>query len=206
MKHDRLHGLTDGIFAIAMTLLVLNLRVPIVSHFNNHLLLSSLRELIPEFLSFVLSFAILFIYWRAHNFVVSNLARSINVTLTNLNALFLLLIVLIPFSAEFLGRYHNSEIAILLYGINVLAISTTLIFMRNYIIKSDSIEANPDWTESEHLNAFIRMAVPSLSAILAIIVGLLNKNAALAIFVIAVIFSFSSTSISLLRKIIRKNV
>src|ERR1700722_18695416 len=120
MKHDRLHALTDGIFAIAMTLLVFNLRVPVVANANDHTLWQALAKLTPDFLSFILSFSVLFIYWRGHNFVVRSLAENIDVPLTNYNAFFLLLFVFLPFSAEFLGLYHTTELAIVLYGVNVI--------------------------------------------------------------------------------------
>jgi uncharacterized membrane protein len=202
VKHERLHALTDGIFAIAMTLLVFNLHVPVVNPNSTSAVWHALTQLTPSFLSFILSFAVLFTYWRGHNFVVSNLAQNIDVPLTNYNAFFLLLVVLVPFSAEFLGRYHDSEIAIVLYGVNIIAISSTLIFMRNYIIKADNIENNPAWTDEGHRNSFIRMAVPSVSAALAIVVGFWSKDAALAIFTLAVVASFSRSSITLVRKVV----
>ena len=206
MRHDRLHSLTDAIFAIAMTLLVFNLKVPILSKADtdSHPLWHALTQLTPELLSFILSFAVLFIYWRAHNFIVSNLAQNIDVPLTNINALFLLLIVFLPFNAELLGLYYSKDAAILLYGVNVIAISCTLIFMQYYIRKADTIGNNPNWTNTAHLDAYIRMAVPAVCAVLAIIIGLWNKDAALILFTLTVILGFSRTSVTLVRRIISR--
>src|SRR6185312_3905150 len=100
MNHQRLHSLSDGIFAIAMTLLVFDIHVPIIKVINTHNLLASLKDLLPIFLSFILSFAILYTYWQGHTYVISHLAKSIDGTLSNINALFLFFVVMIPFSSE----------------------------------------------------------------------------------------------------------
>ncbi|HEX7633102.1 MAG TPA: TMEM175 family protein [Candidatus Saccharimonadales bacterium] len=201
MNHDRLHALSDGIFAIAMTLLVFQIKVPSVDVSNYHAIWHSLVELFPVFASFVLSFAILFTYWRSHNFVVSNLAQNIDVAITNINALFLFFVVLVPFSAEFLGLYYRSEFGIALYGLNIIAISTTLIYMRSYILTAEHIE-NKDWTEQELSNGFIRMAFPSVTAALAILVGFVNKDAALGFFILGILFNFSRSSTHVAKKAI----
>ena len=66
MKHERLHALTDGIFAIAMTLLVLDLKLPeLARDVTAPVLTHELLSLWPVFFSFTLSFALLYGYWRA---------------------------------------------------------------------------------------------------------------------------------------------
>ena len=105
MKFARIDGLSDGIFAIVMTLLIIEIRVPeFHEHISNQQLWESLKELSALFLSYTLSFALLFTYWRAHYFVLA-IAKNLNVRLTNYNALFLFFIGLLPFSTHLLGRY-----------------------------------------------------------------------------------------------------
>src|SRR3990167_10074821 len=100
MKHTRLDELSDGIFAIVMTLLVFELRV--LSFFadpTNQELWYEITKLLPSFLSYVLSFALLFTYWRAHHFFISIYAKNVDSVLTNINALFFMLVSLVPFSS-----------------------------------------------------------------------------------------------------------
>ncbi len=203
MKHDRLHALSDGIFAIAMTILVFDIHVPILKVVTNATLWHSLRELAPVFLSFVLTYAVLFTYWRSHNFIITNLAKNLDTRLTNYNAIFLFFVVILPFSAEFLGMYHNNELGIVLYGLNVIALSSTSIFMRNYIVNTEHIE-NSDWTDREYLNGYIRMAVPSVFAVIAILIGFYSTRLSLLLFTLAILFNFSTSSATIVRILIGK--
>src|SRR3989338_3856458 len=105
MSHTRLDQLSDGIFAIVMTVLVFQIRLPAISGLVDNLRLwSEIEKLLPLLLSYILSFALLFTYWRAHHFFVSIYAKNIDSLLTNINALFFMLISLVPFSASILGQ------------------------------------------------------------------------------------------------------
>ncbi len=73
MSHERLQALTDGIFAIVMTLLVLELRVPALEVVNNQNLWNALSENGAIFASYLISFMLLFILWRGHNFLISSM-------------------------------------------------------------------------------------------------------------------------------------
>ena len=65
MKQQRLDGLADGIFAIVMTFLAFEIKVPVMPDFvNEATLFLALQRLLPIFLSFIMSFALLFTYWR----------------------------------------------------------------------------------------------------------------------------------------------
>jgi len=77
MKQSRLEALTDGVFAIVMTLLVLDIRVPDIQGIvTDGTLLSALVDITPLLLSYLVSFALLFSYWRAHHFIISVLLYS----------------------------------------------------------------------------------------------------------------------------------
>ena len=67
-------------------------------------LLNAVLALWPVFMSMVISYALLFTYWRAHHFIASVYAKNITVELANINGLFFLLITLVPFAARFLGE------------------------------------------------------------------------------------------------------
>src|SRR3989344_2871460 len=106
MSHARLDQLSDGIFAIVMTILVFEIKVPTIwGPLDNMGLWLEIKHLLPLFLTYILSFTLLFTYWRAHHFFVSVYAKNIDSMLTNINALFFMLISLVPFSASILGQF-----------------------------------------------------------------------------------------------------
>ena len=70
MKPNRLEQLSDGIFAIVMTILVFELKIPDGAN-NNLELWQSLVAAAPTFLSYILAFSMLFTYWRAHHFFIT---------------------------------------------------------------------------------------------------------------------------------------
>jgi uncharacterized membrane protein len=127
----RLLTLADGIFAIAMTLLALDLRVPDISHPTEHELLKQLGDQSASYLTFALSFYVVATYWIRHR----RLMRSVVTIHTALirDTLFLLLIVAaMPFFAGLLGRYGSEPIALALYGAaNALALLTLMALSRD---------------------------------------------------------------------------
>ena len=109
----RLEALADGIFAIAMTLLVLELRVPAVTAPGE--LASALVDLWPRFATFFISFVVLGVYWFAHHQTFYFLVR-VNRTVVWLSLFFFLGAVLIPFVASLLDSYPLDPVALSLYG------------------------------------------------------------------------------------------
>jgi uncharacterized membrane protein len=179
MKSNRLEQLSDSIFAIVMTILVFEIRVPeLASHVSNAQLWHSIENILPSIFSYVLSFSMLFTYWRAHHFFVSVYAKNIDIRLININALFFLLVGLTPFSASLLGKHTENELSILIFGINTIVIGLCLYWMRNYVLKSEHIK-NVEVSRREINHGTIRTLVPVFSALLAIIVSFLSTKISL---------------------------
>ena len=109
MSKGRLEAFSDGVIAILITIMVLELRVP---HGAD---LESLRPLIPVFLSYVLSFVFLGIYWSNHHHLLQ-VAREVNggILWANLHLLFWL--SLIPFATAWMGENHFAAWPVALYG------------------------------------------------------------------------------------------
>jgi uncharacterized membrane protein len=123
MKQSRLDQLADGIFAIVMTLLVFEIRVPdFTGYVSERLLAQSLVALFPLFMSYLLAFALLFTYWRSHHFIASVYAKTIDIKLTNINAIFFFFVALIPFSAHFLGNHSMFQVPVVVFALNVIFI------------------------------------------------------------------------------------
>jgi uncharacterized membrane protein len=134
LSKNRIEALTDGIFAVVMTLLVLDISVPQISSSAHYAigsvaagteLLKRLFDLWPKILSFGISFIILAIYWMAHHRQFHYI-KHLDRTLIWINIIFLMAACLLPFSTSLLGEYREQEISILVYGSNSIIIGSLL--------------------------------------------------------------------------------
>lgn len=116
---SRIETLADGVFAIVMTLLVFDIRVPTTEFVEEVGLLSSLFTLIPNLFSYFLSFLILGVLWVGHHNQFFYIKRA-DRTLLWINIFFMMCIALVPFSAAVLARYNSNRISIILYDINLI--------------------------------------------------------------------------------------
>ena len=203
MSHARLDQLSDGIFAIVMTILVFQIRLPVpLGAIDNNGLWLEIQKLLPLLLSYVLSFTLLFTYWRAHHFFVSIYAKNIDSRLTNINALFFMLISLVPFSASILGLYSKNELSIIIFAFHIILIGVTLYWMRSYVLYSDHIK-NPEISKREIRGSTLRTLVPVVVALIAIPLSFLSIEICLLLFTLAVIFNLSSYSTRTFEKIVK---
>ena len=116
----RLETLTDGIFSIAMTLLVLDIHVPdLINSISSSELSHQLILMWPRILSFLISFIILGMFWVSHH-TEFRFIKKLDNKLIWLNIFFLLFVSLLPFSAALLGRYAFNQTAIFVYGIQLI--------------------------------------------------------------------------------------
>lgn len=141
-----------------------------------------------SFLSYIISFAMLFTYWRGHNYIISIFAKNIDVKLANYNALFFFFVALVPFSSHFLGRYSDTQLGLLVFGLNTILIGLSLFFMRNYVLDSDSIE-NAKITARDIRHGTIRIMIPTIFAAGAMVIGLVNIQISLMLFTVAILFN-----------------
>jgi uncharacterized membrane protein len=194
MKQSRLDALADGIFAIVMTILVFEIKVPEhIGLASDQTLLNSIINIYPLFLSYLLSFSLLFTYWRSHHYIASVLAKNTDIMLSNLSALFFLFVGLVPFSSHLLGVYYYNSVAIIFFAINIILIGLSLWMMRRYVIKSSDI-VNAPFTKRENAHANMRILLPVFASIIAIIVSFANKEVALVFFTSAILFNLSRRS------------
>jgi len=203
MNHTRLDQLSDGIFAIVMTILVFDIKLPAIwGPIDNMGLWLQIKQLVPLLLSYVLSFFLLFTYWRAHHFFVSIYAKNIDSMLTNINALFFMLISLVPFSASILGEYNKNELSIIIFSIHITLIGLTLYWMRRYVLFSEHIK-NPEISKREIRGSTIRTLAPVVFGIIAIPLSFFSIPLALTLLTLVVIFNLSSYSTRLFENILK---
>ena len=115
----RIEGLQDGVFAIVMTLLVLEIKIPEIT--NTAEISHELMALLPIFLTYFITFINLGIYWVGQQIQFHSIERSDRI-FSWIHISFLMFISLLPFSSAFLGRYPDQQIASLVYGINLCAV------------------------------------------------------------------------------------
>ncbi len=203
MKHTRLDELSDGIFAIVMTILVFEIRIPFFfTDPTNRELWYEITKLLPSFLGYVLSFALLFTYWRAHHFFTSIYAKNIDSKLTNINALFFMLISLVPFSTSLISHFGNNQLAIAIFGVHIILTGLTLYWMRRYVLYSDNIK-NPEISDREIHGSTVRTLVPVIFGLIAIPLSFISTTLALSLFTLIVIFNLSPWSTRLVERIFK---
>lgn len=199
MKQQRLEQLADGIFAIVMTLLVLEIKLPadlnVLS--TDPEIARSLLTLTNPLLSYLLAFTVLFSYWRSHHFITSVFAHNVDTRFININAVFLFIVALLPFTSHLLGLYSHSILVIDIFAIHIILLALATLWMRTYAKNSHNIE-NSHVTKKEHRHAQARIMFPIVSALIAMAVAPLNTTVALAIFTIGVFFNISSRSTKIL--------
>ncbi|TGD78506.1 TMEM175 family protein [Hymenobacter wooponensis] len=130
---ERLILFTDAVFAIAITLLIIEIKVPELHHgASESAILAHLAVLTPKFVGFFVAFFIIAIYWLAHHRVF-RFVTGYNSRLIWLNILFLLSIVLMPFTAAFQGEYPLLRAPWVLYSLSVLFTGFMQLCLQAYI-------------------------------------------------------------------------
>lgn len=126
MGKGRIEAFSDGVIAIIITIMVLELRVP---HADT---LDALLPLYPVFLSYVLSFIYVGIYWNNHHHLF-HLVSQVNGTVLWLNLHLLFWLSLVPFSTEFMGENHFSALPVALYGGNLFMTGTAYSLLARHL-------------------------------------------------------------------------
>lgn len=126
----RLLALTDGVFAIIITILVLEIAIP--EDLPSRSLAEAIREIGPTLTAWVISFLITGMYWVWHRDTFA-LIRRVNRDVIWLNLLFLLPCSLIPFAASVLGQHGREAIALQTYGAVMIGVSIMRIVLYAYV-------------------------------------------------------------------------
>lgn len=173
---DRVVSLSDGVFAIILTILVLEIRVP--HNLSHESFQDALKELRPTLFAWILSFIITGMFWVAHRDIFARI-RTVNRDLVWLNLLFLLPAALLPFAASLLGEYPDDRVSLQFYGIVALAVSVMRFGLYWYVVCHPRLL----WAQS---------AERRLEG------GLLLAALPVAIYLVAIIIAFASHTVSIL--------
>lgn len=142
MSKNRLEALSDAVFAIVMTLLTIEIKVPTFENHNpsNLDLWHKLGDISPLFFAYFLSFAVLSMFWLSHHFLFHAHAKSVDRVLILLNIAYLCFLAIIPFTSQLLGEYIHNSLAVTIYGINLLCVALLNLGMYYYAWHVDHIE------------------------------------------------------------------
>jgi uncharacterized membrane protein len=120
VEFSRIVAFSDGVFSIAITLLVLELALEPGLHSNSQIW-HALWEQHEKFLAYAISFAVIARFWLVHHAFFSEV-KAFNSRLIGLNMLYLAFVVLIPFSSQVLGEYGGTVPAVVVYSCNLAAV------------------------------------------------------------------------------------
>jgi uncharacterized membrane protein len=150
LRLTRLEAFSDGVFAIIVTLLVLELKVPsLADHRSAAELGHQLQELLPKFLSWLISFIIVCKFWLNHHHVLG-LARHANYAMVWLNAIFLMFQSFVPFPTALMGEYPGNPLAVAFFGI-VMAFNTMLFMLLHRYVLRHLLKPEIEGTQDPHV-------------------------------------------------------
>jgi uncharacterized membrane protein len=185
---ERLAAISDGIFAVAMTLLVLDLHEPARELIRNeHAFWRALVAMFPQFITYLMSFLTLAIFWNGQQAQLNRFART-DRHLTWIHMAFLFAVSVMPFSTRLLAAFINYRTALLCYWGNILMLGLVLYLSWRYaslagLVKDDTSVEVRNAVERRILGA---QALYGLGALLCVI----NTYASIA-FIVLVQLNFA---------------
>jgi uncharacterized membrane protein len=189
MPTSRIEAFSDGVFAIIITLLVLEIHVPQMQGEDiSAALAASLLAMAPKFLTYILSFLIVCVWWVAHYHLFHVLKRS-DRGLLWLNSLFLLWLAFIPFPTALMGDFPGERIAVMGYGTVTTLAGISFTFMRYYafyLAKLADESIDPRLLKSAMIKSILN---PILHAI-AVLLALVDTRFSIALYIILPLMFF----------------
>ena len=170
----RIEALVDGIFAIAMTLLVLNLNIPqLVYPVPDATMQNILIGLGPKLFTYALSFILLAIFWRVNHSQFYHIKRA-NTSLLWITILWLLFVALVPFSTSLTGEYGYLTSAQVFFSLNLLIIGSLSALIWYYATEKNLIGDKLSFKEIKNIRR-LNLVLPAVS-LLAIGMAFINPS------------------------------
>ena len=187
---NRVEALSDGIFAIVMTLLVLDISLSTIADVSGQAeLIQGLFELAPKFISYAISFMVLGELWHQHYVAFQHIKRSDNL-LVWINIIGLMFVALIPFSTSIFSEFNKSDmgnIPFVIYAVNALMIIIMRIILLTYASRHQTLlDSDADADILKRMNFVTIMA--AFIFVLAIGISFASVIAAYCMFPIMVVF------------------
>jgi uncharacterized membrane protein len=183
LRKERLETLVDGIFAVAMTLLVLDLKLPDDAVFaNDAALWTRLAALERHFIVYIVTFGATGMYWIGHH-LQFHFVRAIDRALIWLNLLYLLLVSFLPFATDLVGDHKNLILPCEIYGATLLALSGVGYAHSRYLARHPAL-ATPDLTPEIARMFDRRAALFAVVPLVSMAVAFFSTHLALYVYVL----------------------
>ncbi len=186
LTKSRVENLADGVFSIAMTLLVLDLKVPkLVDSVDRTELWGSITHLMPRFASYLVGFAVIGVYWVGHHMQFHYIRRTDRLLLW-MNIVFLAAISFLPFPTSVLGEYPNNLAAVLFFGASIFV--TSCIFLVHFLYAALGRRCvDENMTTTQVRQVAMRIAVLPITALVGMLVAPINPSSGLIVYVSAAV-------------------
>lgn len=184
-SHDRLSAITDGVYAVALTLLALEIVVPSVNSIHSSAQLNDymVNNLLPQLSLYLISFIILSNFWASTNAIP--MYKKVDNTILTINLAILALVVLIPFSTSFvLSFYHYSQ-SVIIFSLIILLVGLLYLILYIYLFKENLVkERIYKFIEPHKRIMLIELSIPPVLALISIVLALFNPLASMYVYVI----------------------
>jgi uncharacterized membrane protein len=184
-SHDRLSAITDGVYAVALTLLALEIVVPSVNSIHSSAQLNNymVNNLLPQLSLYLISFIILSNFWASTNAIP--MYKKVDNTILTINLAILALVVLIPFSTSFvLSFYHYSQ-SVIIFSLIILLVGLLYLILYIYLFKENLVkERIYKFIEPHKRIMLIELSIPPVLALISIVLALFNPLAGMYVYVI----------------------
>lgn len=184
-SHDRLSAITDGVYAVALTLLALEIVVPSANLIHSSAQLNNymVNNLLPQLSLYLISFIILSNFWASTNAIP--MYKKVDNTILTINLAILALVVLIPFSTSFvLSFYHYSQ-SVIIFSLIILLVGLLYLILYIYLFKENLVkERIYKFIEPHKRIMLIELSIPPVLALISIVLALFNPLAGMYVYVI----------------------
>lgn len=184
-SHDRLSAITDGVYAVALTLLALEIVVPSANSIHSSAQLNNymVNNLLPQLSLYLISFIILSNFWASTNAIP--MYKKVDNTILTINLAILALVVLIPFSTSFvLSFYHYSQ-SVIIFSLIILLVGLLYLILYIYLFKENlDKERIYKFIEPHKRIMLIELSIPPVLALISIVLALFNPLAGMYVYVI----------------------
>jgi uncharacterized membrane protein len=189
VEFARVLTFNDGLYAIAMTLLVVSIAVPTISNTESvGDLADALNDLTANFVSFFISFAVIGRYWLAHHESIS-LLEAMDRGFIGLNLVYLAFIAFLPFPTALLGEYFENPLSIAIYAVNVGIVSGMEVVLFRHAYRARLLRRQP--TPEVYRYGVIASFSPVLFFAISIPFAFISTSLAVAIWFLVIPFGIA---------------
>lgn len=184
-SHDRLSAITDGVYAVALTLLALEIVVPSANSIHSSAQLNNymVNNLLPQLSLYLISFIILSNFWASTNAIP--MYKKVDNTILTINLAILALVVLIPFSTSFVLSFYYYSQSVIIFSLIILLVGLLYLILYIYLFKENLVkERIYKFIEPHKRIMLIELSIPPVLALISIVLALFNPLAGMYVYVI----------------------